>query len=204
MKDPKQARSARTLEKILDACDVLLDHKTFEAISMQEIALEAGVSVGNLYNRFKDKNALVEYITQCHQQAFLGKLKDGIGAQSTDMSVKDRLVYLSTFFHQSLKKLRPMFITLATRAAIEHEPPASAPAATDQIVATATDWLLAQSAELPETVTRQQVEFAIASMAFAMQFDVVYGTPSRMFGERYPERLAEQASIYLLNRGEPS
>jgi len=197
MKDPQQVRSARTLEKILDACEVLLADRSFDAISMQDIAAEAGVSVGNLYNRFKDKNELVEYMTARHQQAFIAQLRTGLESQAGDLMLQQRLVYLAEFFREALKKLKPMFVTLATRAAGDQGPPAVAPEGTDEIVELVADWVMVRSDEMPAGVQRQRVEFAIASIAWGLQFNLVYGTPDRLFGGHYAKLLADQAYAYL-------
>ena len=89
MEMPKQARSQETLEKIMRACDALLTEKTIEQISMQEIAKEAGVSVGNLYNRFKDRDALIKHVIARHQLAFRQSLVDQLKEES--MTLEERL-----------------------------------------------------------------------------------------------------------------
>jgi AcrR family transcriptional regulator len=49
---PLQARSQETLNRIEAACQALLEEKSFKQISMNTIAKRAGISLGNLYNRF--------------------------------------------------------------------------------------------------------------------------------------------------------
>ncbi|CAI1533557.1 Potential acrAB operon repressor [Serratia quinivorans] len=46
-------------EKIVDAALHSFTHKGFHQTSMRDIALAAGVSVGNLYNHFADKDDLI-------------------------------------------------------------------------------------------------------------------------------------------------
>ena len=50
---PKQARSAATFQRILDATDALLRERDFEEISVFEICATAKVSVSSLYSRFE-------------------------------------------------------------------------------------------------------------------------------------------------------
>ena len=59
LRDPVQARSKQTLERILDATEALLEERAFEAISVQSIVRKAGTSVGAFYARFRDKDALL-------------------------------------------------------------------------------------------------------------------------------------------------
>jgi AcrR family transcriptional regulator len=55
---PKQARSRETLQRLLDAAEVLLEEGGLEAATVPAIADRAGVSVGVVYRRFPDKDAL--------------------------------------------------------------------------------------------------------------------------------------------------
>jgi AcrR family transcriptional regulator len=58
---PKQARSRQTAERITAAALALLERKSFAELSVQEIAMRAGVSVGGFYARFPSKQALLQY-----------------------------------------------------------------------------------------------------------------------------------------------
>lgn len=55
---PRQARSAATVKKILDAANALFDRQGLTATTTTAIAAEAGVSVGSLYHFFPDKMAI--------------------------------------------------------------------------------------------------------------------------------------------------
>ncbi|MEO0818262.1 MAG: helix-turn-helix domain-containing protein [Pseudomonadota bacterium] len=56
---PTQKRALATREKILDGLETLLETREFEALSIAELAREAGVAVGSVYSHFKDKDALL-------------------------------------------------------------------------------------------------------------------------------------------------
>ncbi len=64
---PKQARSAATFQRILDATDALLRERDFEEISVFEICATAKVSVSSLYSRFESKQAILA--TLCDEMA---------------------------------------------------------------------------------------------------------------------------------------
>jgi AcrR family transcriptional regulator len=53
---PSQDRSRRTAERFLDAAFTLLESKTFEELSVADLAREAGRSVGAFYQRFGSKD----------------------------------------------------------------------------------------------------------------------------------------------------
>ncbi|HSB12651.1 MAG TPA: TetR/AcrR family transcriptional regulator [Blastocatellia bacterium] len=57
--DPKQARSRKTREKIIQAAIRLFRQRGYEKTTSNDIASEAGVSVGSFYAYFTDKRQLL-------------------------------------------------------------------------------------------------------------------------------------------------
>jgi AcrR family transcriptional regulator len=70
---PQQARSQRTLEKLLDAAERILIEHGLEAVTVPEVVREAGSSVGSFYARFPDKRALLETL---HERACVHTLEN--------------------------------------------------------------------------------------------------------------------------------
>jgi AcrR family transcriptional regulator len=56
---PKQARSRRTLDRLLDATEAVLADAGLDGATVPSIAARAGLSVGVVYRRFRDKDALL-------------------------------------------------------------------------------------------------------------------------------------------------
>lgn len=56
---PKQERSLETLNRLLDAAERVLEEEGVEAATVPRIAKKAGVSVGVVYRRFPNKDALI-------------------------------------------------------------------------------------------------------------------------------------------------
>ena len=59
---PKQERSRLTLHRLLSAAEALLNEGGLEAATVPAIAEAAGVSVGVVYRRFPDKDALLRAV----------------------------------------------------------------------------------------------------------------------------------------------
>ena len=55
----KQQRSEQTLEAILDSAEALIAQKGYAATSVSEISRMAGVTIGALYGRFENKEAVL-------------------------------------------------------------------------------------------------------------------------------------------------
>ncbi|MCA9573897.1 MAG: TetR/AcrR family transcriptional regulator [Polyangiales bacterium] len=61
---PKQARSQRTLSKLLDAAELLFLDNPPQDVSVADIVRKAGSSVGGFYSRFPDKDALLRALQE--------------------------------------------------------------------------------------------------------------------------------------------
>lgn len=67
----RQARSQETQDRLLDSAEALIGEKGFDDVSVAEIAGHAGFSVGAVYSRFRDKDALL----QCLQERFADEVR---------------------------------------------------------------------------------------------------------------------------------
>jgi AcrR family transcriptional regulator len=65
----QQARSQQTLERLLDSTEALLSDKGFDDITVAAIAARAGLSVGAVYSRFRDKQGVLH----CLQDRFVSE-----------------------------------------------------------------------------------------------------------------------------------
>lgn len=61
---PKQLRSERTLQRLLDAAEALIEERGTAEVSIPEIVRRAHSSVGGFYARFRDKNELMRALEE--------------------------------------------------------------------------------------------------------------------------------------------
>lgn len=83
-KSPLQARSRRTVERILDAAARVFHERGYAGATTNDIADEAGVSVGSLYQYFPNKDALLVALTTRHIESATAGLADLLNGLSTD------------------------------------------------------------------------------------------------------------------------
>lgn len=190
---PQQARSERSLEKILVACDRLLLDRAFEQVSMQDIAQEAGMSVGNLYNRFSDKNSLIDYVMAMHQARFIEKVRALVADDAGRLDTAAKFERLVETFSSGLIALRPLYTTMAARRARGEDTNELIKRQSLEQLDLCVDWLLAGDPALDA----ERCRFALTIVTTSLLFDLLFGTHQRLFGERYQELLAEQALAYL-------
>ena len=190
---PRQARSERTLEKILGACDRLLEERPFEQISMQDIAREAGVSVGNLYNRFSDKNGLVDHVLASHQVRFMNDIRELLASNAEVLDTRARLVAFVENFSEGIVSLRAVFTTIVARRASGQDAEPAVKANSVGLIDLCVQWL--QDGD--PALDAERCRFALTTITASLQFDLLFGTQQRMFGAGYKRQLVEQALSYL-------
>jgi AcrR family transcriptional regulator len=99
---PRQARSAKSLDLILDAAERLFHERGVVETSTVDVAAAAQVSVGRLYYWFPDKDAVTNAVMQRAEQRlreFLGKVIVDVDEPTPDLL--DRVVpALGAFFRE--------------------------------------------------------------------------------------------------------
>ena len=88
----RQRQAAEMREKIQKASFRLFDQYGFENVTMDEIAKEAGCSVGNIYHYFPNKDSLTVVMTDQVDQQYL-ELKERYA--SVEMTAAERLIDFS-------------------------------------------------------------------------------------------------------------
>ncbi|HEY4114359.1 MAG TPA: TetR/AcrR family transcriptional regulator [Rhizomicrobium sp.] len=88
-----QARSRATRERILAAAESVFAQRGYEGARLADIAEEAGCSVGAVYFRFKDKDALFFAIAE----SFAGEARNGLAALLAGTSDLDAAATIRTF-----------------------------------------------------------------------------------------------------------
>lgn len=74
-KHPRQARSAATVETILEAAARILETKGLGGFTTNAIAEKAGVSVGSLYQYFPTKEAVLTMLIRRKREALIAALE---------------------------------------------------------------------------------------------------------------------------------
>lgn len=72
---PAQERSRETVDRLVEAVEDLLQTRTFEDISVQDIVQRAGRSVGSFYARFSSKEALLPHLYQRYHERLEATLR---------------------------------------------------------------------------------------------------------------------------------
>jgi AcrR family transcriptional regulator len=83
-KVPRQERSRRTVERILEAAAHIFHEQGYAGATTNDIADEAEVSIGSLYQYFPNKDALLVALTRRHIESATAGLADLLGRLRAD------------------------------------------------------------------------------------------------------------------------
>jgi AcrR family transcriptional regulator len=172
-KSPRQERSRRTVEHILEAAARIFHEQGYVAATTNDIADEAGVSVGSLYQYFPNKDALLVALTARHLEdttAGLASLLSELDAEA-DFDVIVRAV---VDFLVEQHDLDDLHLLVMHRAPRTHEISVELDRARSQIV-DVTSHLLASRIEDPSR--RGLIARMVVAIIDASVHDVILRQP---------------------------
>lgn len=102
---PSQERSRERLERILTVAAGLLAARGSDALRMSDVAAEAGVSIGSLYQYFPDKASIVRSLAERFNA-------HGIACVERDLAGADDLAGLARALDRSIDGYYRMFLEL--------------------------------------------------------------------------------------------
>ena len=111
-KSPRQDRSKATVDAIIQAMTRVLIKEGWDAASTNRVAIEAGVSVGSLYQYFPSKEALVLAVMERHALAMTERLQERM-LQLATAPLEEAAIELTHLFietHQTNPKLHRVLI----------------------------------------------------------------------------------------------
>ncbi len=101
VRKPKQSRSIKTKEKILEVAFTLFCKKGYYNTTTNEIAKQTDVSIGSLYSYFKDKDSILLEILELYNQQFI-TAKEEVLAQA-DIFEEDKKAWLRLLINAFIK-----------------------------------------------------------------------------------------------------
>lgn len=167
---PQQKRSEATLARILGAAKTLLATRDLDDITVDDIAREAGVSVGALYTRFKGKDELLTHLLDATQREQVGRLEEVLAAERwAGVDLAGRLDWLVETLQASARAnpglIRAVFGRLLSQSAALNAGPAALNARSVALIA---DWLRAAG----DGVTAPEPEAAAATTTAWLSYSV--------------------------------
>src|ERR1700742_1618626 len=84
----RERHRSTTIETVLAAAEQVFADQGLHAAHMGDIAARAGVSVGTLYNHFKDREALLAGLMEARRAEMLSQLDEALQAAASRSAVE--------------------------------------------------------------------------------------------------------------------
>jgi AcrR family transcriptional regulator len=203
LRPPRQERSRRTLERILDAGAEVFAAQGYDGLTIAEVCRVAGTSAGAVYTRFEGKDALVRAV---HDHA-MADMRSQVTAMyapgpvwdslSTPMLIERAVRLLGAHFRERSAIVRAIVL----RAAVDPVMRASGARAVREMADAFAVRLLERSGDIPHPDPEAAVR-GVFGMAFeAISWDVAFGAEFReagALGAPPDERLPAVCRLVLL------
>lgn len=122
--DPQQARSVQTRQRLLDAARERIEDDGIDALTLAAVAAGAGVAVGTVYNRFRDKRHLIGEVIREWTGEVTASFAERRDAASAPEGMRDPFGALVVLFSENRRFIRQIIIhaPLDTNIAASVEP----------------------------------------------------------------------------------
>ena len=109
----RKQQAIETKQKLLDAADILVKERGFDAVSVDDIVASCGVAKGTFYHYFSSKDDLLVYLTRTPYE----KLKQKFAATQGRPYLERLRAFIRDWFHMT-EKYNLHFTVLRNRMAL--------------------------------------------------------------------------------------
>jgi AcrR family transcriptional regulator len=203
VRPPKQRRSRESYERVLDAAHALLEENGFEGLTVQEVAARSGVSVGAIYERFGNKETLLQAV-HARLMESMSAVGDGAGdpaamADGAAAAIAAVVTGMARIMNDNRKALRA-FMHLG---AVDEVISARGSEASIALGKTFKRALMPHASEFrhPDPNVAVDVAFRMAYSTLARQvmYGPVFESDRRLPWKRLVDELGVACAAYLLN-----
>ena len=112
---PKQARSEKRLQDIIQALETLLDGRAYEEITIPDIAARAGCVPASIYARFKDKTSILVALHELLHNRQLAQIDENMRVERhAQLSLDDSIFMifrnLARYYTRYRNLIRPAYL----------------------------------------------------------------------------------------------
>lgn len=199
---PVQGRSERTLETLLDAAERLLETRSFEDLTMADLAAEAGVAVGTIYTRFESREAILPYLYERYQRDLHQRVEEALDpGRMTGLDLRarvERIVDLAVRLYRTRRGLWRAVALYACRRpeAIKTEDRRRRGVMLERFAAL----LLARRREIAHADPGRAVAFALSAMTAICKDRILFDDAIRGMYPRLSDRQLKRELVGMMFR----
>lgn len=174
---PKQARSEQRMADIIHALNVLLDGRSFDDITIPEIAAQAGCVPASIYARFKDKRSILVALHESFRDEQIAQIQKSLSADAHDgLSLDESLLIILRNFTRHYVRRRHM---LRSTLLLDDREIYEGAGGLIAIVSSHVAAIMRQKLPKRRSVTDQRVDLAVRSVFGLLQQRLIF-SPARV------------------------
>jgi len=206
IREPRQARSRETLDRILDAAETLVADKGFDDATIAEIVRRAGSSVGAFYARFHDKDGLLYALYERYLEQAVATADDALEpGRWRGADVRELLAAVVRFLVAIYREQGGLIRAFVLRNHTDPEFRARQERLSHYVADKLTTVLLEQRDEIRHPDPERAVAFGLSMVFAAIESNVLFGeTRSRALALSDDDFAAELTRAYLAYLGVPA
>jgi AcrR family transcriptional regulator len=193
---PKQARSEKRMQDIIQALESLLDGRTFEEITIPDIAARAGCVPASIYARFKDKTSILVALHESIRDRQIARIDESMRLdRHENLSLDESLLLicrgLANHYSRNKNLLRPSY--LLGDSEVFERAASNMRHAADRIAS-----VVRQKVKMPADLLDKRVAFATRAIYALLQQRMVFAqvAPGRNMPANDDEMAAELALLF--------
>ncbi len=177
--EPRQPRSKKTLERILASSIALTTQQSYDEVTIADIAAHAQISVGGFYSRFKNKEALLNKLSECLAQDTNTKIDSALSRDWSSQKLQHLLTHIVEANAELYEKYRGVLtvIHLKTRGLkplADAESDQNRQRYNESIIVHLENLLLRKREEITHPQPRVAIRIAIACMTSMLRDAIVF------------------------------
>lgn len=200
---PRQPRSEQTLERILGAGTDLISERSYDALTIVDIAQRAEISVGGFYSRFRNKEALFDALQGRLAEETQSRVAEALATDWSSASLLELIEVIVEGNVELYRKYRGVLIAVHVNARVlkAREVGEERDAYNARLVTDLENLLLQKRGEIGHARARPAIRVAIACMSSMLRDAIVFDDRS-LFPDPKNERtiahsVARVMSAYL-------
>jgi AcrR family transcriptional regulator len=201
LRPPRQARSERSLRRILTSARAVLEHSSFEDATLDELLSGAGVTTGAFYARFAGKDALLDFLEQEAHDDLRTRFAEQAGVESPPVTVEEGIARFLTALCWLYREHRGVVRSILLSSRSDPDRGARRMRLTSELVGQGVTTILGLEGRIrhadPARAVRIALLFASSALRDAVLFDEDWATRDIATDALLVEELATAAVAYL-------
>lgn len=206
VKKPRQARSAATLERLLNSTEQLLKTRKFAEITVNDIIDGAASSVGAFYKRFTSKDDVLPYLLERLQARQLASIEAFVAdPQWQGVGLADRVRVFTDILSKSYLGSRGLIRALVTRQFSDRsELPDDEIRKAREIVDLIAGWLRECADEVNHESPEEAIRVGMFIAVTSLQVGILFQPSTKRFSNKVLVDEVTRALLAYLGTNHPS